>query len=88
MDNYYKVTECVEKKECKLLTTFEEFEIKRELVLNKSYSYVRINFIGVCSHNSSAVYTNFKSRGTGLRCIECVKKDTKEILKKKIIITY
>jgi len=81
MENYNKVKECVESKKCTLLTTFEEFEIKRENVLQKSYLYVRIEFIGVCGHNSNAVFTNFKSRGTGIRCKECVKKDTSAVLK-------
>jgi hypothetical protein len=35
MENYNKVKECVESKKCTLLTTFEEFEIKRENVLQK-----------------------------------------------------
>ena len=83
MDYYNKIKECVENNECKLITTFEEIEIKKEHVLNKLYLYVRIDFIGVCGHNSSAVYTNFKSRGTGKRCKDCVRKDTKEILKNK-----
>lgn len=81
MDNYSKVKECIENKECKILTIFEDFEIKRGQVLNKSYLYVRVDFIGVCGHNSSAVFTNFKSRGTGIRCKECVKKDTCHTLK-------
>jgi hypothetical protein len=82
MDNYNKVKEYVESKKCTLLTTFEDFEIKRENVLNKSYSYIRIEFIGVCGHNSSAIFTNFKSRATGIRCKECVKKDTSAVLKR------
>jgi hypothetical protein len=81
MNNYNKVKECVESKKCTLLTTFEDFEIKRENVLKKSALFVRIEFIGICGHISSAVFTNFKLRGTGMRCKECVKKDTKEILK-------
>ena len=83
MENYNKIKEFVENKECKLLTTFEEFEIKRESILNKSYLYVRVDFIGVCGHNSSAVFTNFKSRGTGIRCKDCVKKDSVNTLKNK-----
>lgn len=81
MDNFNKVKECVENKGCTLLTTFEEFELKRESVLNKTYLYVRVDFIGVCGHNSSAVFTNFKSRETGTRCKECVKKKTTDTLK-------
>jgi hypothetical protein len=49
--------------------------------MNEMYSYVRVDFVGTCGHNSSAVFTNFKSRGTGKRCKDCVKKQTGDILK-------
>jgi hypothetical protein len=81
MERYNCVKKIVEENECQLLTSFEEFETKRENVLNKSYLYVRIDFIGICSHKSSAVFTNFKSRGTGKRCKECVKKSTANTVK-------
>jgi hypothetical protein len=83
MQNYLKVIKIVEDTKCTLLTTFEEFEEKRKTVLKKLYSYVRIDFIGVCGHNSSAVFTNFKSRKTGIRCKECVAKESREIMKNK-----
>jgi hypothetical protein len=83
MDNYLKVIKIVEDTKCTLLTTFEEFEEKRKTVLQQLYLYVRINFIGICGHNSSAVFTNFKSRKTGIRCKECVAKATKETLKSR-----
>jgi hypothetical protein len=81
MEKYTIVKKIVEENECQLLTSFEEFESKRENVLNKSYLHVRIDFIGICGHESSAVFTNFKSRGTGKRCKECVKKSTIDSLK-------
>ena len=83
MDNYLKVKKIVEDAECSLLTPFEEFEEKRKTVLHKMYMYVRIDFVGVCGHNSSAVFTNFKSRKTGIRCKECVAKESREIMKNK-----
>jgi hypothetical protein len=84
MDNYLKVKKIVEDAECSLLTTFEDFEEKRKSVLHTMYLYVRIDFIGICGHNSSAVFTNFKSRKTGIRCKECVAKTTREIMKNKM----
>jgi hypothetical protein len=81
MENYNIVKKIVEENECTLLTSFEDFESRRETVMNKSHLYVRVDFIGVCGHNSSAVFTNFKSRGTGKRCKECVKKNTYSILR-------
>ena len=79
MERYSLVKKTVEENECTLLTTFDDFESRRETVLNKSYLYVRVDFVGICGHNSSAVFTNFKSRGTGKRCKECVKKNTSKI---------
>jgi hypothetical protein len=81
MDNYIIVKDTIENKDCTLLTTFEEFESRRETVLKKLHTYVRVDFIGTCGHNSSAVFTNFKLRGTGKRCKDCVKKETTDILK-------
>ena len=81
MDNYLIVKNTIEKAGCTLLTTFEEFELRREIVLKKLHNYVRIDFIGMCGHNSSAVFTNFKLRGTGKRCKDCVKKETSDTLK-------
>lgn len=84
MEDYEKVVKIVNEKKCKLLTTFEEFEEKRKSVLDNSFMFVRIDFVGICGHNSSAVFTNFKSRGTGKRCKECVKNNTSSILKDNI----
>jgi hypothetical protein len=84
MDNYLKVKTAVETQNCTMITTFEEFEKKRDIVKNKSYHYVRIDFIGICGHNTSAVVTNFICRQTGIRCKECVKKNTNNMLKSKL----
>jgi hypothetical protein len=81
MDNYIVVKNTIEDNKCTLLTTFEEFESRRQNVLKNSYLFVRVDFVGTCGHNSSAVFTNFKSRGTGKRCKECVKKETVNTLK-------
>jgi len=72
MENYKKVQACFEEKKCKLLTTFEEFEELRKISHQHSYQYVRVRFMGECTHESSAVFTNFNLRKTGVRCKACV----------------
>jgi hypothetical protein len=72
MENYTKVLECFQKKACQILTTFEEFEERRQVCHKQSYQFVRVDFIGSCSHSSSSVFTNFKLRNTGIVCKECV----------------
>jgi hypothetical protein len=81
MEFYEKVKNFCTTNNCNLLTTFDEFEEKQKTVLDNSKHYVRIDFIGVCGHNSSAVVTNFLNRKTGIRCKDCVKKDTCKIQK-------
>lgn len=73
MDNYIKVRDSCISNKCTLLTSFEEFEEKRKSVLQLSYHFVRVDFIGICGHNSSAVCTNFITRHTGIMCKTCVK---------------
>jgi hypothetical protein len=80
MDNYNKVKECINNNGCKLLTTFEEFEEIRKTALNNYYGFVRIKFIGLCGHESSAVFTNFNVRKTGITCKSCVKLNTSKQL--------
>ena len=82
MDNYQKVKTCFEKEGCTLCTSFEEFEESRKTVLGQSYQYVRVKFIGSCTHESSAVYTNFNLRKTGMVCKTCVKTEQKNTMKK------
>lgn len=72
MNNYNKINNFCEENSCKLLTSFEDFEDMRQNVSKKYYQYVRINFIGFCGHNSSAVVTNFLLRKTGILCKSCV----------------
>lgn len=81
MENYNKVKACFEENKCVLLTTFEDFEEKRKNVLKNYYQYVRVEFIGQCSHQSSVVFTNFYLRKTGIRCKECVKQTISEDLR-------
>lgn len=80
MDNYNKVKDNITNNGCTLLTTFEEFEEKRKTALNNYYGFVRINFNGICGHESSAVYTNFSVRKTGITCKNCVTLNTSNTL--------
>lgn len=81
MENYNKVKDCFDKNNCTLITTFEEFEELREKVLKRSYQFVRVRFIGTCSHESNAVYTNFNLRKTGIICKDCLDKQKSGIMK-------
>jgi hypothetical protein len=72
MDNYIKVQACFEKNNCTLLTTFDEFEERRKVSHKQSYQFTKVDFIGECTHTSSAVYTNFNLRKTGIRCKDCI----------------
>jgi len=77
MDNYTKVSECFRNANCKLLTSYEEFESRREALKKNSYQFVRVDFIGTCSHASSAVFTNFNLRKTGIICKSCILQQSK-----------
>lgn len=83
MENYNKVKLCFNTNNCTLLTTFDEFEELRKGVLQQSYQFVRVRFIGVCSHESSVVFTNFNLRKTGINCKSCTKKTSIELRKDK-----
>jgi len=80
MDNYIKIKEIFTINNCNLTTSFDEFERKRETVHKRFYHFVRVDFIGICGHLSSAVVTNFTTRKTGIRCKDCVKNNTRNTL--------
>jgi len=68
-------------KKCKILTTCEEYTKIEE-------NFKKINIIASCGHEVKNVYVHmFLNRKSGTRCKECVKKDTKKILKAKEIQT-
>lgn len=79
LERYNIVKNIVEENDCFLLTSFEEFEERRQTVLNKSYNFVRIDIIASCYHQSNVVFTNLKLRKTGTRCKDCVKDYTRKI---------
>lgn len=86
MENYNKVLETCNSNGCKLLTTYEEFEKCREIVNKNYYAYVRIKFIGICGHESSAITTNYILRKTGIQCKDCVKQHTHNIIKNRELL--
>ena len=81
MEQYNKIKACFDENECKLITTFEEFEELRKGVCKQSYQFVRVRFTGVCSHESSAVFTNFYLRKTGKKCKDCTAKNSIKLIK-------
>ena len=81
MDNYLKVKKVIENNGCILLTIFEDFQNKINNVSSKSYQHIRIDFYALCKHKSSAIFTNFYLKKTGLYCKKCVEDNTTEILK-------
>ena len=82
MNNYNKVQACFDENACTLITPFEEFEELRKTVCKQYYQYVRVRFIGTCSHESSVVFTNFYLRKTGMNCKACTKQNSIELRKK------
>ena len=72
MENYITIKKCFEERGCTLCTTFEEFEERRKDVCKQYYQFVRVDFMGTCSHRSSVVYTNFFLRNTGIVCKDCI----------------
>ncbi len=84
MENYNKVATALQLEGCKIITTFEQFEDYRlNITKTKQYCHVRIDYIATCGHNSNVAVTNFLVRKTGLKCKECVKKNTTARLKNK-----
>jgi hypothetical protein len=81
MENFEKVKNIVENNNCVLLTSFEDFEERRKTVLNKCYHFVKINIIASCYHNTEVIFTNFKLRKTGIKCKECMRKNSCDMVK-------
>ncbi len=64
--NYNSLIEYLEKNNCKIITTLEQYTNCKEKVK-------RIDIISSCGHESKNVYTNvLKNRGTGVLCRNCV----------------
>lgn len=84
MDNYNKVVNALQIEGCKIITTFEQFEDYRiNSTKTKQYAHVRVDYIATCGHNANVAVTNFFVRKTGLRCKDCVNKNTRHIHKNR-----
>jgi hypothetical protein len=84
MENYNKVCNVLQSNDCKIITTFDEFENYRETNKHgKYYGYVRVDYVATCGHNANVAVTNFLTRKTGLKCKDCVKKNSSTIQKSK-----
>jgi hypothetical protein len=81
LERYSEIQREFEENECMLQTSFDEFV---EMAKGKIVQHVRLSFVGKCGHNSSAVYTNFHLRKTGISCKDCVKKNKKPVTDKDL----
>ena len=88
--NYGRTVEEFNQRNCKLLTTKEEYD--EILKLAKSGNY-KLNYIASCGHEHAVFYNVFKSRGTGIICPGCKNKEIagntkKKMMNKEISKTY
>ncbi len=81
LDNYNYAKKIIEENGCTIIDSYEDYIENNNKTKSKQLLHTKFNFIGVCGHKSSAVFTNFKTRGTGKRCKNCVSKYTSDTLK-------
>jgi hypothetical protein len=81
IERYLEIQREFEENGCVLQTSFEKFV---EIANEKAVSLLLLSFIGKCGHPSSAVYTNFHKRKTGIICKSCVKKNKKPVMDKNL----
>jgi len=83
--SYENIVDEFNKKQCKLITTKNEYEITKNTFKNS----FKLNYIASCGHNHNVFYNVFKSRNTGIICPSCKKnengKKRKEQIKNNII---
>lgn len=85
--NYIDVCKIFEERGCKLLDTETDINNKKYLTKKKTLHHVNVSFIATCGHINNVIITNFKLRGTGIICNECIQNKTGLILKEKNKIT-
>lgn len=68
---YNKMKEFITLKECSLLTQFDSFDNLNNKLCAKS----KLNILSKCGHESLIQYDNFKSKGCGIYCSECINKN-------------
>lgn len=69
MDKFNEYIQLFDSKNCRLLTTFEQF---KELTKTKDPSFTKVEFIATCGHTNSVIITNFKSKNSGVVCKQCM----------------
>ncbi len=74
--SYEDVYRCFEEKGCILLTSKETFAS-----LTGPLYCQKFEFIAKCTHPNEVTFTNFKSKGTGVYCKDCVATKIKKTLK-------
>ena len=80
--NYGRTDEEFNQRNCKLLTTKEEYDEILKLAKHGNY---KLNYIASCGHEHVVFYNVFKSRGTGIICPGCKSKEITGNIKKKMI---
>ena len=68
-NSYENVIEEFSNRNCKLLTTKEDYVV---IPKNKPY---KLNYIASCGHTHTVFYNSFKSRETGVICPSCKNKE-------------
>ena len=69
---YENVVEEFNKRNCKLLNSKDEYHEILKLAKKTMY---KLNYIASCGHTHTVFYNSFKSRGTGVICPSCKKKE-------------
>jgi hypothetical protein len=64
---YENIVEEFNKRNCKLVTSKEEYEETKNMFKNS----FKLNYIASCGHNHNVFYNVFKSRNTGIICPSC-----------------
>lgn len=80
-NNYEKVVNKFNERNCKLLNTNEEYI---EILKSSKNTTYKLNYIASCGHEHIVFYNVFKSRGTGIICPSCKNKETGANKKAKI----
>ena len=82
---YENIVEEFNKRNCKLVTSKEEYEETKNMFKNS----FKLNYIASCGHNHNVFYNVFKSRNTGIICPSCKTNEMgqkkKELIKNKEI---
>lgn len=67
--SYAVLVECMKEKGCQLLTTEEDYCLRKQ-----GRKIAKVDYIASCGHQHQVFSNVFKSRGTGIKCPGCVTK--------------